>query len=297
MNRLAQLVRDRLHQANPTTPQPQFSSSISPDIYEASTHQVSAIAPFSPKPQLPSPLLPVAGAEVSSVERDVSQPYPIVGTAYLELAPLPLHQQLYEFCLRIKGAGIERVQAVPVFLLQGVHVMEDIPAEIALARQNLGSISLKIDLCRHLGSHPGLGPLLQTKMAAAASESRLLLAHGSRRPNGNRPVEALAESLGATAAFWSTPGHLENQVVKLMQTGCQRLTILPYFLFTGGITDAITRVLEELAERFPKINFRLLPPLGATPEIAHLTAEIALNHCPQGGGTVVKPMKRIALRH
>ncbi|HEY9878548.1 MAG TPA: hypothetical protein V6D29_08835, partial [Leptolyngbyaceae cyanobacterium] len=63
------------------------------------------------------------------------------------------------------------------------------------------------------------------------------------------------------------------------------------------ITDAITRVTEELAERFPKISFRLLPPLGATPEIAQLVTEIALNCCPQESEMVIKPMKRTALRH
>lgn len=297
MNRLAQLVRDCLQQVSLTTAQPQFRSSTNSKLHEVSAGQLIAIAPSPKQSQQPSPLIPSSTTKTSYIEREVSQPYPIVGTAYLELAPLPLHQQIYQFCLRIKAAGIERLQVVPVFLLQGVHVAEDIPAEIALARQELGSTFVQIDLCRYLGSHPGLGSLLQAKMAAVPSESRLILAHGSRRPGGNRPVEVLAQSLGATAAFWSTPGHLENQVVKLMQTGCQRLTILPYFLFTGGITDAITRVMEELAERFPKINFRLLPPLGATPEIANLVAEIALNCCSQGSETVVKPMKRTALRH
>ncbi|HEY9881530.1 MAG TPA: CbiX/SirB N-terminal domain-containing protein, partial [Leptolyngbyaceae cyanobacterium] len=236
MNRLAQLVRDRLQQVCPTTAQ--LGTSVEPrisEIYGMNAGSPGAIAPSTQKP-LPSPLRPATLASPAKVEREISQPYPIVGTAYLELAPLPLHEQIYEFCRRIRGAGIERVQVVPVFLLQGVHVMEDIPAEIALAQQKLEPISLQIDLCRHLGSHAGLGCLLQAKMAAAASESRLLLAHGSRRPSGNRPVEALAELLGATPAFWSTPGHLEDQVVTLMQMGCQRLTILPYFLFTAGIT-------------------------------------------------------------
>jgi len=63
-------------------------------------------------------------------------------------------------------------------------------------------------------------------------------------------------------------------VIELMQNGCQKLTILPYFLFTGGITDAIVHRTEELAERFPKVNFRLLPTLGATNEIADLAIEL-----------------------
>ncbi|NEP55057.1 MAG: hypothetical protein F6K65_42260, partial [Moorea sp. SIO3C2] len=54
---------------------------------------------------------------------------------------------------------------------------------------------------------------------------------------------------------------------------CSRVTIFPYFLFPGGITDAVTHLTEELAERFPRTTFRLLPPLGATADLADLIVE------------------------
>lgn len=295
MNRLAQLVRDQLRDAiaidqpNCPEPRPAGSTLLESDLLglepQSRPHPgvVTAPAPASAK-------LGLAGAG-----RDSGQPYPLVGTAYLEAAPLPLHQQIYEFCLRVKAAGVEQVTVIPVFLLQGVHVMEDIPREIALAREQLAG-RMSIEVSAHLGSHAGLGRGLRAKLAATAAEFRLILAHGSRQPGGNRSVEVLAESLGATAAFWSVPPGLETQVVKLIQAGCQRLTILPYFLFTGGTTDAITRLTEELAERFPKIEFRLLPPLGATAELAQLTTEIALNQASSAAGAAVQPMKRVAWR-
>ena len=75
-------------------------------------------------------------------------------------------------------------------------------------------------------------------------------------------------------AYWAVPPDIETQVIELMQQGCQKLTILPYFLFAGGITDAIAHRTEELAERFPKVQFRLLPTLGATAEMAQLSVEM-----------------------
>lgn len=198
---------------------------------------------------------------------------PIVGTACLELGPCPLHEQIYQFGQRVKAAGVDRVRVLPLFLLEGVHVMEDIPIEMALARQIL-NVSLEVTLCPHLGSHLGLRKLLVDRMAEIPSAACLLIAHGSRRPGGNKPIEEMARQLGAIAAYWSVPPDLETQIIYLMQKGHQQLVILPYFLFPGGITDAITQFTEELAERFPRVNFRLMPPLGATPELANLVVDL-----------------------
>ncbi|HEY9872546.1 MAG TPA: CbiX/SirB N-terminal domain-containing protein, partial [Candidatus Obscuribacterales bacterium] len=70
---------------------------------------------------------------------------PLVGTATLELAPLPLHEQIRQFADRAKSFGCKHLVVLPLFLLPGVHVMEDIPAEVALAQKAIGS-DLIIDL-------------------------------------------------------------------------------------------------------------------------------------------------------
>lgn len=97
-----------------------------------------------------------------------------------------------------------------------------------------------------------------------------MVAHGSRRRNGNRSIELLARRLSVDVAYWSVPPDIESQAIALMQQGAQTVTILPYFLFSGGITDAIAHRTEELAERFPKVKFRLLPPLGASADLADI---------------------------
>ncbi|NEP17110.1 MAG: sirohydrochlorin chelatase [Leptolyngbya sp. SIO4C1] len=198
----------------------------------------------------------------------------LVGTACLEFAPLPLHQQICEFGQRAQAAGAAQLKLIPLFLMRGVHVMEDIPHEVGLARQQMKAV-LDISLCDHLGSHTEMPQLLTQKLSTMPADGQLLVAHGSRRPKGNRKIELLANRLGTAVAYWSTPPDLETQVVNLMQQGCQRLAILPYFLFAGGITDAVIHLTEELAERFPKVCFRLMPPLGATPEVAALVIDLA----------------------
>ena len=197
---------------------------------------------------------------------------PLVSTAALECTPQPLSQQIYEFAYQAAAAGKKRVRIIPLFLMRGIHVMEDIPTEIAAARK-LG-LPLDIEVEEAIGSHPEIGRLLAERFEMSPTEGRILIAHGSRRVKGNRGIEQLGRQLGVTVAYWATMPNLETQIIQLMQQGCQTLTIFPYFLFAGGITDSIIHLTEEMAERFPRIRFRVLPPLGATPELAQLLAKL-----------------------
>ncbi|MDJ0703577.1 MAG: CbiX/SirB N-terminal domain-containing protein [Leptolyngbyaceae cyanobacterium MO_188.B28] len=290
VDRLARLVRERLSQPLAgRDPKTALDEPISPIPLNELALPIESRHPWSTHTQtghrlLTSPTEPSPSIEKrdrSIEERDRREKSrvamastPIVGTACLELGPRPLHEQIYQFSQRVKAAGGAHVKVLPLFLLPGVHVMEDIPREMALARQILNT-SLDITLCPYLGSHFGLRKLLIDRMAEVPTAARLLIAHGSQRPGGNKPIEEIAKQLGGIAAYWSVYPDLETQIIHLMQKGHHQLAILPYFLFPGGITDAITQFTEELAERFPRVNFRLMPPLGATPELADVVVDLS----------------------
>lgn len=194
---------------------------------------------------------------------------PVVGTACLELSTEPLHEQIKKFGDRAVGSGCNRLQIVPLFLLPGMHVMEDIPSSVAIAQKTLGQ-ELKIDLRPHLGTHPGLEHILATQMAASAASCWILLAHGSRRTGSKQPVEAMAKRLGSQEAYWAMPPRLESRVKELVGAGYEKIGILPYFLFAGGITDAIAQSVEQLKVEFPGTNLLLAEPLGASAQLADL---------------------------
>ncbi|MGB3292404.1 MAG: CbiX/SirB N-terminal domain-containing protein [Phormidesmis sp.] len=266
MNRLADLVRKHLEAThlppalnNEPSATQQYKDAERPFSDHHSEVPVAGQTSVLTRPRLKT--VPPASSKV------------IVGTACLELSPIPLSEQIYEFGLRLRAAGIHELKLLPMFLMAGVHVMEDIPEEIEAARRLLGD-SPKLTLCPHLGSHAKIPEVLAKRLAAVSTEGALLVAHGSRRPKGNRAIGGLARRLGTAVAYWAVPPDIETQVIELMQQGHQRLTILPYFLFAGGITDAIAHRTEELAERFPKVGFRLLPTLGATDEIAELAFDL-----------------------
>lgn len=193
----------------------------------------------------------------------------LVGTAYLELNQKPLHQQIRQFAQKALSLGCKYLKIIPLFLLSGVHVMQDIPAEVALAQQALGH-NIIIYLQPYLGTHPDLRRLIAQQIAAKNSAAWILLAHGSRRPNALKSVAAMAGSLGAVTAYWAVPPSLESQVKELIAAGNREIAILPYFLFAGGITDAIAESVQALKLQFSVVNFHLAQPLGASPEIAAL---------------------------
>ncbi|MEH2362838.1 sirohydrochlorin chelatase [Nostoc sp.] len=203
----------------------------------------------------------------------------LVGIAALEMSPQPLHEQIQQFAksafgdtcggLRGLSSNENRLKIVPLFLLPGVHVMTDIPAEVALAQQAVGQDTI-IELQPYLGSHPNLEKLLLKQIAAIKAEAWILLAHGSRRPGSQETVSAMAANLGAMDAYWAVPPSLESRVKELVAAGYKEIAILPYFLFAGGITDAIAASIEELKLQFSAVNFQLAQPLGASAELAEL---------------------------
>lgn len=197
---------------------------------------------------------------------------PLVGTAFLECTAVPLHQQIAAF---VQHQAIAQLRVLPVFLSPGVHVMEDIPAEVARAEHSLAGITT-IEIAPYLGTHPKLRRLLTERMSLLPMEAWILIAHGSRRPGANAAIATIAEHLGAIPAYWLTPPHLQSRLEELQQVGCRTIAVLPYFLFPGGTTDAIAALLTQLAPQFPDLQLHLTPPLEASPELADLVIELAV---------------------
>ena len=189
----------------------------------------------------------------------------LVGTAQLELAAKPLHLQISDFAHKCTEVGIARMVMLPLFLIPGVHVMEDIPTEIALAEPEIGNL-LKLVVAPFLGADPNFTDLFGANRLILPSQS-IILAHGSRKAGGNEVVEQLANRLDLTAAYWSVAPSLADTVAKLIATGATEIGILQYFLFAGGITDAIEKLVSQLRLQYPQVQLRLDEPIGNSPEL------------------------------
>lgn len=199
-------------------------------------------------------------------------PSPLVGTACLELSQQQLDETICQFALEARSLGLKSVEILPLFLLPGVHVTEDLPNEFALARQKLEG-KIEIDLQPYLGAHPGMKTILAKQFDRLAADGRILLSHGSRRTGSTRPIETIASKLQAIPAYWSISPSLEMQVETLVKAGKNTIAILPYFLFAGGITDAIADKVKQLRSQFPQTQLLLGEPIGASEYLANLIVE------------------------
>ena len=224
-----------------------------------------------PRPQIAVDRL----AQQLSIHLQQSSPVDVpvvVATAQLELADKPLHRQIQDFAHKCIVPGIDRIVLLPLFLLPGVHVMDDIPAEVALAERELNE-RLKLTVAPFLGSAPNIIDLF-AQNRSDLPKSSTILAHGSRRADGNTTVERLATSLNVEIAYWSIEPSLTERVMELSDRGVTEIGILPYFLFTGGITDAIAELVTKLSQQFPSVKLTLQEPIGNSPRLVKTLGEI-----------------------
>ena len=148
-----------------------------------------------------------------------------------------------------------------------------------MASEKLSDGPIAVSLQPYLGSHPGIRDLLAAKMRLRPDASWVLISHGSRRRGGNLPVEETAKYLehkyqrSVCTAYWSVGPSWEEQVLNLVRDGHRQIGIVPYFLFKGGITEAIARSVEQFVREYPGVNFYLAEPLGATIELIELIVE------------------------
>lgn len=187
-------------------------------------------------------------------------PNQIIGGGCLEGLPQSLTEQLLSFSQIAwrTQPQLRQVQVIPLFLLPGVHVCEDLPRALELANQAIGFDLFQLG--NYLGQHPEIPRLLAQKFALFPSDRRILLSHGSKLSGAQRLISSLASQLGAEPAYWAMEPKLSNQI-----SGSGSVTVLPYFLFPGKIPRAIA---AEIAN-YDHVRLTSLP--FTTTELVELT--------------------------
>jgi len=209
---------------------------------------------------------------------------PLLEVGYLEVHPQPLHEQIANFADRAEQQGIKHIQLLPLFLLPGVHTIEDIPEQVAIARNQIPS-KIALEIRPYLGTHATeLSRLLMSQMTAVKTQPPatvwILFSHGSRRPGGNESVEAIAHRLAnlsgveVVTAYSFVPPFLSDQVAQLWPSH-RRMAILPYVLFPGELTQAISGSVTELCQTFADLQVNIAEPIGPTVDLAQLIMSIS----------------------
>ncbi|OYQ65737.1 hypothetical protein B9G53_06320 [Pseudanabaena sp. SR411] len=210
----------------------------------------------------------------------------------LEGQELNLSQQLEQFATEVIPDGVSEIVILPLFLLEGVHVSEDIPEQVAIAESKLtdkfaekfpeqfsdrSSDRSIFRLMAHVGTDKQIPSLLLQHFEKYSDESglekqgRILMAHGSRRFGANQVVEELATQSQAIAAYWGVEPKIETQIENLLAQGFHKINVLPYFLTEGGITEAIANKLKPYRDH---IQIQQLPVPLSNEQIVDLALKI-----------------------
>ena len=198
---------------------------------------------------------------------------PLVDVGSLELTPISLQKQLEKYAKFLQKRGCKRLKILPLFLVPGVHVCEDIPAEITPVQSRLAP-GIKLELLPYLGSYPQILVILRKQFDRLPHNGKILLAHGTSYLGGNEWLKNLAIQLEAQIAYYSVKSSLQEQIELLISQQKQKITIVPYFLFPGKITDAIATEVKRLQQVYPDTELFLGKPLGATNELMNLIVEV-----------------------
>lgn len=178
------------------------------------------------------------------------------------------------------AAGCDAVSVLPLFLLPGRHMLDDIPACIRAVRQRHAKV--RIRLAPPLGEHPLLLRLLAERLEASApqAETAVLLARGSRAEKATDLVRRLAVELGkeadrpCVAAFSDLVApDLGGVLSGVAAKGMTNIAVLPLALFPGRMTEAAAATVAAFGGQHPHLEVCLAPALAPHPLLLQLLDE------------------------
>ncbi len=181
----------------------------------------------------------------------------------------------------LKAKGVSRILAVPGMLFAAGHVKNDLPWEInSFAAENPG---LPITFGRELAIDTKLLAAAKARIEEAEAASPagierkdtllLVVGRGTNDPDANSNIAKVArmlwEGMGfgwAEIAFSGVAYPLVDQALeRVTRLGYKRVTVFPYFLFTGILVKRIYEWTDQAAAAHPGIEFVKAPYLNDHP--------------------------------
>ena len=193
-------------------------------------------------------------------------------TGYLEFARPTIQQGLSDLAAR----GARHILAVPGMLFAASHVKNDLPWEMnSFMAANPG---IEVRLGRDLAIDPKLLAAAADRIAAAAPERRedavlVVVGRGTNDPDANSNIAKITRMLwegmgfgwGETAFSGVAHPRVDAALDRAARLGFRRIVVFPYFLFTGVLVKRIYAQTDEVAARFPDIEFVKAPYLRDHP--------------------------------
>ncbi len=114
------------------------------------------------------------------------------------------------------------------------------------------------------------------------STAILLMGHGSRIPEANNALHAIAAMVKAETGCpivevsfreQHSP-NIQRGIDACVEQGAKRILLYPYFLFAGAhVLEDLPAEMEEATRRYPGLEMVLGQPLGVHPKLAEIVCE------------------------
>lgn len=131
-------------------------------------------------------------------------------------------------------------------------------------------------------------------------QALLIIAHGSRRPESNDEIRALAAKVATQSgdaygyvgsAFLELAGpSIPDGIQQCIDQGASTVTIMPFFLSAGRhvVTD-VPELVREKQREHPEVQMRMAPYLGVSRLMPELILQSAANACHCTGANCTYP--------
>lgn len=179
--------------------------------------------------------------------------------------------------LELAAQGARRVLVVPLFLGSAAHVKVDIPSGVAAARQR--HVGVEFLIADHLGPAAKVVDALNVQLDKALHAPTVfdekftgvvLLGRGSSDMEANAELVHVADCLRELnnveildVAFSAIiEPELEAVVARYMACCITRIVVLPYYLFSGVLTERIADKVTALQTRYPEVLFVFADCIG-----------------------------------
>ena len=199
---------------------------------------------------------------------------PDFATGYLEFARPTIQQGLAGLAAR----GARRILAVPGMLFAASHVKNDLPWEMNSFMA--GNSGIEVKLGRDLAIEPKLLAAAADRIASVAPDGRedsvlVVVGRGTNDPDANSNISKITRMLwegmgfgwGETAYSGVAHPRVDAALDRAARLGFRRIVVFPYFLFTGVLVKRIYGQTDEVAARFPDIEFVKAPYLRDHPKV------------------------------
>lgn len=202
--------------------------------------------------------------------------------AFLELATPAISDAIAD----LVADGMSTLTLQPLSLVAASHVKNDLPLAAEAARKTHPDLTISVG--RHLGVHPGLIDLLETRVteqtgsiAAEESVAVVLCARGSSDPAANATIYSLARHLYEGRPYdrveptfeGVTDPQLPETLHDIAKQRPDRAVVLPYMFGPGVLTERIQSKATDVDEQYPYLDVTVGGPLGTHEDLVSVLVD------------------------